>query len=289
MSLAGPAFRRTETIMDSSIKNIHAMKKSFPVEFVFQLFALILSVIIVHATYVTLVRPKAAEIIAEQQVRIAEDDTYVPERSVYVLIRDYEQESCFILLFWALAIMGYKAVRTYRERQLLERHLIPVGEGISILPEDSREYARPLQALPSRERGFLMPRVLLTALHRFRATRDIQSVATTVREMAEAESERLDSELSMVRYIAWAIPSIGFIGTVRGIGEALAQAHKAVEGDISGVTDSLGVAFNSTFIALVLSIVLMFLMHQLQLMQERLVLDSQDYAEDHLIGKLREE
>ncbi len=264
------------------------MKKGFPVEFVFQLFALLVSVLIVHTVYVTVVRPAAAEVMQAQAQAIAEDPNYVPERSVYVLIRDFEQEACFVLLFWALAIMAFKAYRGMRERRLLEQVLMPVGEGISILPEDTREYSRPLQALPDQERRFLLPKVLLTALHRFRSTRDIQSVATTVRELCEQEAERLESELSMVRYIAWAIPSIGFIGTVRGIGEALAQAHKAVEGDITGVTDSLGVAFNSTFIALVLSIFLMFLMHQLQLMQERLSLDAQDYAEENLIGKLRE-
>ncbi len=275
--------------MDAEIRNPYPMKKNFPVEFVYQLFALLLAFLVVHTVYVTVVRPAARQVQAEQAARMAEDDTYVPERSLYVLIKDYEQESCFVLLLWALAIMAFKARRTFKERRLLERSLVPVGEGISILPEDSREYSRALQALPYPEKSFLLPRTLLTALHRFRSTRDIQSVATTVRELCEAEQERLDSELSMVRYIAWAIPSIGFIGTVRGIGQALAQAHKAVEGDISGVTDNLGVAFNSTFIALVLSIVLMFLMHQLQLMQERLVLDCQDYAEEQLISKLRED
>ena len=73
----------------------------------------------------------------------------------------------------------------------------------------------------------------------------------------------------MMRYIAWAIPAIGFIGTVRGIGDALSEAHKAVKGDVSGVTEGLGIAFNSTLVALLLSIVLMFLLHQLQLAQER--------------------
>ena len=91
----------------------------------------------------------------------------------------------------------------------------------------------------------------------------------------------------MVRYIAWAIPSIGFIGTVRGIGEALGQAHQALEGDIAGVTRSLGVAFNSTFIALLISIVLMFLLHQLQLHQERLVLETETYLDEHLIRHLQ--
>ena len=91
----------------------------------------------------------------------------------------------------------------------------------------------------------------------------------------------------MVRYIAWAIPSIGFIGTVRGISQALGQAYKAVEGDISGVTANLGVAFNSTFITLVISIVVMFLMHQLQLVQERLVRDVQNYCDRRLLRHLR--
>jgi biopolymer transport protein ExbB/TolQ len=104
-----------------------------------------------------------------------------------------------------------------------------------------------------------------------------------VESLCQAEGERLDSELSMIRYIVWAIPSIGFIGTVRGIGQALALAYQAMEGDITGVTQSLGVAFNSTFVALLLSLVLMFLVHQLQLLQERLVLETQDYCGTHLI------
>ena len=80
---------------------------------------------------------------------------------------------------------------------------------------------------------------------------------------------------------------MGFIGTVRGIGAALAQANRAVEGDITGVTQNLGIAFNSTFIALVISIVLMFFIHQLQLVQERLVLDTESYCNDNFIARLR--
>ena len=65
------------------------------------------------------------------------------------------------------------------------------------------------------------------------------------------------------------------------------QAHKAVAGDILGVTLSLGVAFNSTFIALIISIFIMFLVHQLQLMQERLVLDTHRYCDINLIRHLK--
>jgi len=52
------------------------------------------------------------------------------------------------------------------------------------------------------------------------------------------------------------------------------------------VTVSLGVAFNSTFVALVLSIIIMFALHQLQLSQERLVLSTQRYVDKKLVRHL---
>jgi len=262
-------------------------KKNIPVEFVFQLFALIIAIIVVHAFYVSIVRPNAAEVIAAQAIERESNPDYITERSTWVLIKDMEQEACFVLLFWALAIMGYKAKSIIEERTLLDVELIPIAEGMRILPEDTREFARQVQALPDEGQKMLLPRALLNALRRFSTTRNIQDVSSSSNTIFESEADRLESELSMIRYISWAIPSIGFIGTVRGIGEALAQADKAVQGDIAGVTQSLGVAFNSTFIALLLSIFLMFLVYQLQLLQERLVFDSQIYVEDKLIRHMK--
>jgi biopolymer transport protein ExbB/TolQ len=263
------------------------MRRNDSVDFVFQLASLVVALIIVHAIYVTVVRPRADTFLAEQTALMAADPEYVQERSAWVIIRDFEQEACFVLMLWAIAIMASKGLTTARESQLLQTEMVPLADGMRILPEDSREYARQVEALPSNQRRMLLPRALLAALHRFGATGSIQDASDTAHSTAEIESERLDSELAMVRYIAWAIPSIGFIGTVRGIGTALGQAHRAVEGDITGVTRNLGVAFNSTFIALLISIVLMFLLHQLQLRQERLVLDSESYVDSHLIRHLQ--
>jgi biopolymer transport protein ExbB/TolQ len=262
-------------------------KKNIPVEFVFQLFALIIAIIIVHAFYVSIVRPNAAEVLEAQAIEREVNPDYVTERSTWVLIKDMEQEACFVLMFWALAIMGYKAKTILDERALLDVELIPIAEGMRILPEDTREFARQVQALPDTGQKMLLPRALLNALRRFSTTRSTQDVSSSSNTIFESEADRLESELSMIRYISWAIPSIGFIGTVRGIGEALAQADKAVQGDIAGVTQSLGVAFNSTFIALLISIFLMFLVYQLQLLQERLVFDSQIYVDDKLIRHMK--
>lgn len=262
-------------------------KKTIPVEFVYQLFALIIAIIVVHAFYVSIVRPNATEALEQQAIEAASNPDYVRERSTWVLIKDLEQESCFVLMFWALAIMGYKTRNILRERDLLDTDLVPIAEGMRILPEDTREFARQVQALPDDNQSMLLPRALMNALRRFNSTRNIQDVSSTTNIVFESEADRLESELSMISYISWAIPSIGFIGTVRGIGEALAQADKAVQGDIAGVTQSLGVAFNSTFIALLISIFLMFLVYQLQLLQERLVFDSQNYVDDKLIRHMK--
>lgn len=261
--------------------------RRYPNELVFSLFALAVSVVLVHGAYVLHIRPQAEAIMAEQRTAAARDPEFIATRSFYVILKDYEQESTIILMFWALAIVGYKALTQRRERAALDAGMLRLAEGMRILPEDTREYARQLESLPPQQRDLLVPRALLAALARFGATRNVQDVSTVAHGVCQSEAERLESEMSMLRYIAWAIPAIGFIGTVRGIGDALSQAHKAVSGDISGVTDGLGVAFNSTLIALLLSILLMFLLHQLQLVQERLVLDAETYLDQRLIRNLQ--
>lgn len=263
------------------------MKQGLLSEALYQMGALIIAFVVVHSIYVAVVRPNAELIQEQQTVSQQADENFVPERSIYIILKDIEQETCIILLLWAMAIVGMKTQQVLRERALLERTLVQVTDGMSILPEDSRNYARPVQALPERERAFLLSRALLNGLHRFQTTRNIQDVAFTVKDTCDTEADRMETELTIVRYIAWAIPSIGFLGTVRGIGTALGQAYQAVSGDIVGVTVSLGIAFNSTFVALLVSILLMFLIHQLNLLQDRLVLDCQSYCDERMIRHLQ--
>ena len=167
---------------------------------------------------------------------------------------------------------------------------LDIEKGERIIPEEalihSQTFQEKLQELPQFA-DTLLPRIMRTALHRLHSTRSIQDVSQAVRELAESEGDRLDSDLSLVRYIAWAIPSVGFIGTVRGIGEALAKADQAIKGDVSGVTSSLGLAFNSTFVALFLSIILMFFIHMLQNRQESLVLEVEEYCREKLVAVMK--
>jgi biopolymer transport protein ExbB/TolQ len=204
-----------------------------------------------------------------------------------VILKDYEQEVALILALWALCLIGYQGSEVARNRHLLEKDYIDLGEGRVVLPDDARAYGRPIESLPRDEQEMLLPRALMVALNRFGATRSVQDSAEAVRAECEHELDRLDAQLSMVRFTAWAIPAVGFVGTVRGIGRALQEAQGALHGDISGVTLGLGVTFNATLTALVSCIVVMFFLHQLQQAQDRLVLDARMYIDRRLIRNMR--
>ena len=263
------------------------MPHKHPTELLYQIFSLLIVFIVVHALYVALIRPNAQDHLERQAAALAADPNPVAQDSFSVVLRDYEQEACLVLALWALAILGYKGARAWRQQRLLDRDLLQLPPGLPIGPEDTRLLGDRLAALPSAVQDAIPTRALRSALERYAATGHVQDVSNAGRAVCESEGERMESELSIIRYIAWAIPSVGFIGTVRGIGDALGQAHRAVAGDITGVTESLGVAFNSTFVALVLSIVLMFFIHQVQRMQEQLSLDSERYVDQAFIRRLR--
>lgn len=258
-----------------------------PTELIYQLFSLLIAFIIVHSLYISIIRPQADHFMQQEHEQMLADTSYVQKRNFYVIVRDYEQEACFILMFWALAIMTFKGFSSWKQSHLLNQDLLRLPFELPIGPEDGKALLQRLNEVPDTMRDYLLPRALKMTIQRFSVTKNVHDAHSAMRDVCDSEAQRLDTELSTIRYIAWAIPSVGFIGTVRGIGDALSQANRAMEGDITGVTESLGVAFNSTFIALVISIVLMFFIHQLQLLQERLVLDTENYCDEHLISRLK--
>lgn len=275
------------------------MRSVFGREALFSVGALLISAIVLQTVYATLIRPRAEAILALP----APQEPHQPGisaqpgrpgspatrnlRSVFVILKDYEQETALILACWALALIGHQARAVTRNRRLLGKEYVDVGEGHVVLPDDARAYARPLESLPRDEQDMLLPRALMVALNRFGATRSVQDSAEAVRAECENELDRLDAQLSMVRFTAWAIPAVGFVGTVRGIGRALQEAQGALHGDISGVTLGLGVTFNATLTALVACILVMFFLHQLQQAQDRLVLDARMYIDRRLIRHMR--
>ena len=206
-------------------------------------------------------------------------------RDIIVIVKDYEQEICFILMIWGCFLI-FDSYRTIlKNKYLFTVNLVEEENNENFNPE--RIIDKLDNELPRECSSSPLIQTLRMALWRYAGTRNVQNLSDAVESNMEALAIQQDSENSMIRYLIWAIPSIGFIGTVRGIGQALSMADKALAGDIAGMTDSLGVAFNSTLVALLLSVFLMFLFHELQRLQDSEILDTQAYCDKYLLGKIK--
>lgn len=245
--------------------------------------ALVVAVVVVHLIYLGLIRPEAAEIMEQAQAA-----GVTTPRHWAVIFKDYEQEVCCVLMLWGVYLIAGKCREILKHQYLLG---VDLTEGAMNSEKGGLDSAKALALLdnelaPEHQRAPLV-RVVRAGLWRFETTGDVQNLSDAVESHIEALAVRHEAENSMIRYLIWAIPSIGFIGTVRGIGQALAQADEALAGDIVGMTDSLGVAFNSTFVALLMSIGLMFLFHQLQRLQDGQLVDIQAYCDRTLLARAR--
>ena len=106
--------------------------------------------------------------------------------------------------------------------------------------------------------------------------------------------ENMDSRFGLIKYFAWAVPSIGFIGTVIGIGHALGNAHNVIgqgaeyqtKGQIQIITGQLGVAFDTTLVSLLLSIVLVLCLHVVSRREEHLLSTSVAAVKRELLSKV---
>jgi hypothetical protein len=241
---------------------------------------LLASIVLVHLAYIGYVRPEADLLL--EAARLSGQSA---PRDLMIVLKDYEQEICFILMIWGSFLMGDKCRTILQNNYLFTVDLIEETSDDPLVPEKIIEK---LDTELSGDRS-LSPLVqtLRAALWRYAGTGNVQNVSDAVETQVEALALRQDAENSMIRYLIWAIPSIGFIGTVRGIGEALSLADKALAGDIAGMTNSLGVAFNSTLVALLISIFLMFIFHQLQRLQDGQIVDIQAYCDQYLLARIK--
>src|SRR3954470_11090283 len=267
-------------------------KGIFSLEFLVPLLAFLFAGVTIHIVYMVYVTPHAQEFMVRRNLAASQNgnSSILRERPVYIIIRDHEPEFEIIFCLWGMIVLGYKLAHVTRERRLFKNDFLRLQPGERIIPDDAIDRYKELKNAVERQplwRERLLPECLLSALHRFHATASVQDAANAVRERAELASDELDSSLSLVRYIAWAIPAIGFIGTVRGIGDALNFAEQAIHGDISSVTTGLGLAFNSTFVGLSMCIVLMFFLHMVQQRQEAFIIETQTFCRDKLIDVMK--
>lgn len=200
--------------------------------------------------------------------------------------------------FWALFLLAARWLRLRREASALERDLIATGVGGLLGPGDAPHAIEQLQARSQGlESSFLVGR-LERALRHFEARRRVVEVVEFLTAESSADEGRVDASYALVRVFVWAVPTLGFIGTVIGIGAAVggfsetleaASSLETMKESIGSVTGGLGVAFDTTLLALVMSILIMFPASAVQRIEESFLAEAEDYCAEQLVRRLRDD
>ena len=238
----------------------------------------IIIAVLVHIIYQAIIIPESLAIISTAEL----NGESLP-RHFLIIIKDLEQEICIILFLIGLYLMTLKIFQLNSKKYLFNVDFL---EDIGSSKISGEKAILELEKLPQDISSSPLIETLKASLRRYMITDNVQNTSDAINVSVNNLALKLDSENTMLRYLIWAIPSLGFVGTVRGIGQALSNADKALAGDISGMSQSLGVAFNSTFVALLISLVLMLILHLLQKLEDNLLINIQSYSEKFLLNRI---
>lgn len=191
--------------------------------------------------------------------------------------------------------LSYHLARARAESRQLHRHLLPEDEDVMLDSKSLLPYSRTIKE--SAVGPYRLQRLLLRTIWQFQSSRSVAQAAGIMDSTLELCQHELDLRYNLSRYITWALPTIGFIGTVWGLSRGLsgiAQSgldptnKEAFQAVLTHTTQDLGLAFNTTLIALVLAALLVLAMQLIQEREERALNDAGQYCIDHLINKLYE-
>jgi biopolymer transport protein ExbB/TolQ len=199
------------------------------------------------------------------------------------------------LSLWAVVVLLMKYRLVLRQREALQLDLLPRRIGERITPGNAAAFVAHLDELPGSTSGNALVGRIRRALEHFEARRDGREVVDQLASQAQTDADAVESSYTMVRVFIWAVPILGFIGTVIGIGAAVGGFSDSVgaavdldvmKDSIGTVTSGLGVAFDTTLLALVMSILIMFPASTLQKSEEEFLAAVDDYCDENLVRRL---
>lgn len=197
----------------------------------------------------------------------------------------YVQTITYLAFFWAWFEVKEKLRVIARERKAFKMNIIPTNDKHVFMPQDINNLKFKLIEFERKDK-YILSDLLKKACTKFRTSGSLSELIDIVSIQIEVSQEKSEGDQSIIRYLTWVIPSVGFVGTVIGISQALIVANT---GDMDRITKLLGVAFDTTLVALVLSIIIMWFVHQLQEETDRFHSDLKEFVIDNLINKIETE
>lgn len=190
----------------------------------------------------------------------------------------------FLFIFGILEVTAIKS-RLFIENDAFTAHLLPEQENYVLSAEDANQLKLNMQQL-GRQRNYYLVDLIKKACLKYRLSKSSSEVLALADAQIRLYNSEIESEQAYINYTIWAIPSVGFIGTVLGIAASLGYANQASTPEgIEKVTGMLAVAFDTTLVALVLSVIFMYLVHDMHKQQDELFTKMNNYIIENLINR----
>lgn len=190
-----------------------------------------------------------------------------------------------------LAALGAKFWNSRAEYQACSCDVVPRWDGKTVpVSEGAPALLASLRRLPRRLQDTYLGRRAASVLEFLCQRRSAADLDDQMRGLADADALALEGSYALTRFITWAIPILGFLGTVLGITRAIAGASpEQLANDISQVTGGLAEAFDCTALALGLTMISMFLSSLLERHEQRLLEVVDQLAERQLAHRFQRE
>jgi biopolymer transport protein ExbB/TolQ/phage FluMu protein Com len=202
-----------------------------------------------------------------------------------------------LLLFWSLAILVLKWRKLKRQRESMLLDVLPIELSKEITLDSLDQFEEHVHGLPGEPgESFLINRVI-RGLEHFRVRKNAAETVTMMESQSAIDANTVASSYAILKVFIWALPIMGFIGTVIGVSAAVASLGGSLESasDISVIKDSLndvfaglGTAFDTTLLALVLSLFVKIPASALQKNEEDLVTWVDEYCNENLLKRLND-
>jgi len=196
------------------------------------------------------------------------------------------QAATFLLFVFGILEVFRLNSRITDEQAAYSLNLLPEKENWVLSADDVNKLKLQVQDI-ERSGKYYLTSLVRKCCTKYRLSRESSEALALADSQIDIYRAEMESEQSFIRYTLWAIPSVGFIGTVWGIGESLGLAHEASSREgIKKITQALGVAFDTTLWALVLCIILMYAVHCFQKRVDDFFIGMKDYVIENLINRL---
>lgn len=187
-----------------------------------------------------------------------------------------------ILFCCALGALAAKLFRNFMERRAFRHNILPAWDGQRVHALQATDLMAHVGRSAGSKSSSLARRV--AAILDFVCSRgSAVELDDQMRALADGDAIALENSNALLRFITWAIPILGFLGTVLGITQAISGVTpEKLEHSLSTVTDGLAEAFDSTALALGLTMLTMFLTFLVDRAEQATIEAVDAFVEMHL-------